>query len=344
MTSISTKILYGSLGLALATTPTWADHREVMLEANATTSYVGFAQTANAAGDVNCDGFDDIIVGAPGLTGAAVFYGSATGRYNPLTGSANIPDWAVNPDFEFGFSVSAAGDVNGDNCDDVIIGAHQASNGSAQEGRAYVYHGSPSGLATTPAWVAESDQANAWFGYSVSTAGDVNGDGYDDVIIGGYRYDDGENDEGIAMVFFGSATGLPDADDDGIAHPGDAAWQATGNLSSANFGEAVATAGDVNGDGYDDIVIGAPGYQVSQFQRGKAFVYFGSPSGPTSSGTADWSAELGGDAGQAVATAGDVNNDGYDDIIVGAPGFGNGQQWEGGAYVYRCGAPWRWQS
>jgi hypothetical protein len=76
--------------------------------------------------------------------------------------------------------------VNGDGYADVIVGAPYYDNGETDEGRAYVYHGSSSGLSATANWTAESNQASAYFGYSVSTAGDVNGDGYADVIVGAF--------------------------------------------------------------------------------------------------------------------------------------------------------------
>jgi hypothetical protein len=71
-----------------------------------------------------------------------------------------------------------------------------------------VYHGSASGLSTTPNWTAESNQANAEFGFSVASAGDVNGDGFSDVIVGAWLFDNGETDEGRAFVYHGSASGL----------------------------------------------------------------------------------------------------------------------------------------
>ena len=81
-------------------------------------------------------------------------------------------------------------------------------NGQTDEGRAYVYLGSASGLATSAAWTAESDQADALFGYSVASAGDVNGDGYSDVVVGAYGYDNGQNEEGRAYLYLGSTSGL----------------------------------------------------------------------------------------------------------------------------------------
>ncbi|HSN75674.1 MAG TPA: integrin alpha, partial [Anaerolineae bacterium] len=104
----------------------------------------------------------------------------------------------------FGGSVGTAGDVNGDGYADVIVGATYFDNGQTDEGRAFVYHGGAAGLSVAPAWTAESDQADAYFGGSVGTAGDVNGDGYADVVVGATYFDNGQTDEGRAFVYYGN--------------------------------------------------------------------------------------------------------------------------------------------
>ena len=113
-------------------------------------------------------------------------------------------------------------------------------------------------LLTTPAWVEEIDQAYAFFGTSVSTAGDVNGDGYADVIVGADGYDNGEDAEGRAYVYLGSAAGLQSSP----------FWIEEGNQAGANFGNSVSTAGDVNGDGYGDVIVGAISLRQRRGQRG----------------------------------------------------------------------------
>jgi len=117
-----------------------------------------------------------------------------------------------------------------------IVGAHYYTNDQLQEGRAFVYHGSADGLSTTPDWTAESDQVNANFGYSVRTAGDVNGDGYADVIVGAFGFDNGQDSEGRAFLYHGSAAGLS----------GTPNWTAESDQASSGFGVSVGTAGDVN--------------------------------------------------------------------------------------------------
>ena len=291
-----------------------------------------FSQSVATAGDVNGDGYSDLIVGAESYNNgqyqegrAFVYYGSALG----LSATAN---WTAESNQEsafFGHSVSTAGDVNGDGYSDVIVGAYAYNNGQSVEGRAFVYHGSSSGLSATANWTAESDQSNASFGWSVTTAGDVNGDGYSDVVIGALYYDNGQSDEGRAFVYHGSASGLSAT----------ANWTAESDQASANFGWSVSTGGDVNGDGYSDLIVGARNYDNGQSDEGRAFVYHGSATGL--SATANWTAESDQASalfGHSVSTAGDVNGDGYSDVIVGAVVFDNGQSDEGRAFVYHGSA------
>ena len=230
--------------------------------------------------------------------------------------------------------------VNNDGYDDILVGAWLFNNGQSNEGRVFAYYGSASGFscgggcpvdATSAAdWIIEGNQTNTTLGYALSSAGDVNGDDFDDVIVGAYAFDNGQNDEGMAFVYYGSATGLPC----GSGCPADALttadWTVESNQANAHLGN-VNTAGDVNNDGYNDIIVAASKYTNGQTKEGMVFVFYGSASGlscgsgcPVDAFTsANWSAEgnqadsaLGG-AGGAVGSAGDVNGDGFDDILVG---------------------------
>ncbi|HWO51631.1 MAG TPA: FG-GAP-like repeat-containing protein, partial [Ornithinibacter sp.] len=291
-----------------------------------------FAQFGNSvamAGDVNGDGFSDVIVGANHYENGQISEGRAFVYHGSASGPGPSASWTAesNQAFaEFGYAVASAGDVNGDGYSDVIVGAYAYDNGQDDEGRVSVYHGSANGLSSSPAWRAESNQASSGFGYSVATAGDVNRDGYSDVIVGAYLYDNGQTNEGRVFVYHGSATGLASSP----------AWTAESNQAIADFGIAVATAGDVNGDGYSDVIIGAPSYDNGQDGEGRAFVYLGSSTGLRSSPA--WTAEanvLSAQFGFAVGTAGDVNGDGYSDVVIGAPFLTNGASDEGGAFVYQ---------
>jgi hypothetical protein len=288
-----------------------------------------FGNAVGSAGDVNGDGFDDVIVGAPTYTSDEGFEGAAFVYEGSATGLSTAPSWQTESDrigAFFGFAVGSAGDINGDGFDDVVAGAPYDSNGEVSEGRAYLYQGSASGPSQTPNWIAESDQVNAFFGGSVGTAGDVDGDGFDDVIVGANAYSHGQNAEGRAYVYGGSADGLS-VDPDWIAEP---------DQADAYFGSAVATAGDLNGDGFADVVVGAIDFDHGEGSEGGGFVFLGSASGLSKGPT--WIAEsdqVGANLGLAAATAGDVNGDGFADLLLGAPGYDHGQSNEGAAFVYR---------
>ena len=315
--------VYQGSAAGLATTSAWTAEGEQI--------GAGFGYSVATAGDVNGDGFSDVIVGAYGYSNGQAAEGRAFVYQGSAAGLATTPAWTAEGDqevAEFGRSVATAGDVNGDGFSDIIVGAYRYSNGQGAEGRAFVYQGSAAGLATTSAWTAEGEQVGVGFGATVATAGDVNGDGFSDVIVGAAFYDNGETDEGRAFVYHGSAAGLPTT----------SAWTAESDQASAEFGVSVATAGDVNGDGFSDVIVGAPFYDNGQINEGRAFVYRGSAAGLAT--TSAWTAEgeqIGAVIGYSVA-AGDVNGDGFSDVIVGAPGYDNGQTNEGRAFVYHGSA------
>jgi hypothetical protein len=277
---------------------------------------------------VNDDGFSDVIVGAHNYNGGQTSEGRAYVYHGSPSGLSTTADWFVEVDkisAEFGWAVGTAGDVNGDGYSDVIIGARRYSNGEMYEGGAFVYHGSATGLSKTANWSAEGNQENVWFGFSVGTAGDVNDDGYSDVIVGVSNQVSAPECASKVHVYHGSETGLSASAD----------WTEVFAQASACFGYSVATAGDVNKDGYSDVIIGAPYYDNEQEDEGAAFVYYGSASGLST--TADWSTEsdqASAYLGSSVGTAGDVNDDGYADVIIGAPWFDNDQDDEGSVFVY----------
>ena len=280
------------------------------LTGSASSNYFGNA--VSSAGDVNDDGYADVVVGAYGYsssTGRAyVFHGSASG----LSSSVSTTLTGTSSSNYFGFSVSEAGDVNADGYADVIVGAYGYNTST---GRAYVFHGGASAVSTSAASTITGASTSYYLGYSVSGAGDANGDGYADVIIGAMRY---SSYTGRAYVHHGSSTGVSTT----------ATTTLTGSSTDDYFGRSVSGAGDVNGDGYADVVVGSPYYGAD---TGRAVVYEGSSAGVSSTAAASVvgaSAEF---LGYAVNQAGDVNGDGYADIIVGAPAYSSST---GRAYVH----------
>jgi hypothetical protein len=319
----------------LATTPAWS--------ATADGAGVLLGWSVSTAGDVNGDGYDDVIVGVPRYDDGQPEEGVVFLYLGGPDGPATSPAWTVKSGQAyawFGIVVATAGDVNGDGYDDVIVGAPRYDGEQRDEGAAFVYHGGPTGILTTTAWMVHpTDQAYTNFGRSASTAGDVNGDGYDDVVVGAPWYDTDQSEEnwdkGAAFVYHGSALGLG----------ADADWTMTGEgQEKGKFGIAVSAAGDVNGDGYGDIIVGAYQHRetpyVTPYREGVVFVYHGSPAGLTTD-AADWTAAGGqreAKFGLTVATAGDVNRDGYADVAVGAPNYEDVQPQEGAAFVYHGGS------
>jgi hypothetical protein len=304
-----------------------------------------FGSAVSGAGDVNGDGFDDVIIGAEdykvdfGLSnqpksGAVFVYSGSAG------GLSETPAWTVlaeAKEIDLGSAVSDAGDVNGDGYDDVIVGApyYESEAGQDNEGKVYLYLGSPGGLNTTPDWTYECGQATASCGLALGSAGDVNGDGYDDVIVGAPHFDGSFNQEGAAFLFHGSPEGLSAAPD----------WTIQGHQAGGEVGSSVAGAGDLNGDGFDDVILGAPFYPYgSELNVGAAFVYYGSTTGLSL--VPDWETygtEPASMYGASVHGAGDIDQDGYGDVIIGAYLFGiygstENQPHEGASYLYK-GSP-----
>jgi len=286
------------------------------------------------AGDVNGDGYDDYIIsdyesnaGTYATSGAAyLYYGGKT-----ISTTTALSFYGNEALCAFGSDVDG-GDFNGDGYSDLIIGAyaHDAGSSTASDiGQAYIYFGGPNINPASPDVTVSGDYDTIYFGNSVGNAGDVNGDGYDDFLVGAPYHPAGNTNRGRAYLYYGGAT----IDTAPII-------TITGSEDNTYLGFDVHGAGDVNGDGYGDFIIGAYMHDAGSTTAsnlGQAYIYLG---GPGLDSIADIT--LSGDDnnarfGAAVAGSGDVNADGYDDVIVGAYAHSNfsgeDTRW-GRAYIY----------
>ncbi len=275
-------------------------------------------------GDVNGDGYSDVIVGA--FLNDAI--GPETGRAYVYFGGASMDqdvDVILTGEAEgnrFGCSVAGAGDVNGDGFSDIIVGASLNNAGGLMTGRVYLYFGGTR-MDESADMILNGEAAGDRFGCSVSGGGDVNGDGYSDVIVGAFLNDAHGLEAGRAYIYFGGA-GM-----DSIAD-----WTLTGQTTDNWFGYSVASVGDVNCDGYSDVIVGAPHNDGGGEWNGQTYVYFGGKemdNVPEMTFSGETEYDL---FGNSVAGAGDINRDGYSDVIVGAPHPVPGKTEPGKAYLY----------
>ncbi|MCF2872882.1 VCBS domain-containing protein, partial [Octadecabacter sp. G9-8] len=302
--------------------------------------------SVSGAGDVNGDGLDDFIVGAYGddpngeSSGASfVVFGKSDGTAVQLSDiESGIGGFVINGVAEgdqSGFSVSGAGDVNGDGLDDLIVGAWRDDPNGDLSGASFVVFGKSDGTAVELSdiesgiggfvinGVSSGDQS----GISVSGAGDVNGDGVDDLIVGAWADDPNGVSSGTSFVVFGKSDGTAVELSD--IESGIGGFVINGVSAGDQSGISVSGAGDVNGDGLDDLIVGARADDPNGSASGASFVVFGKSDGTTVA-LSDIEDGIGGfvingvaeddHSGRSVSGAGDVNGDGFDDLIVGAYG------------------------
>jgi parallel beta-helix repeat protein len=283
-----------------------------------------------AAGDVNGDGFDDFIIGAftddefgVGYGQSYLIFGASSGWTMDVNLSEANASYVGERDANSGVSVAGIGDVNGDGFDDFAIGAYRDNELLANSGQTYVIFGGPTGYSRDTSVALSNasflgERLGAFSGVTLAGLGDVNGDGFDDFMIGAYMDDEAGMDYGQSYLILGGTTN----------------WGLDTNLFSSNAsfigeraslsGSGIDGVGDVNGDGYDDFVIGASDDNEYGMNCGQSYLVFGGPTGwgmdiSLATSNASFIGERDNAfAGSRIAGVGDVNGDGFDDFTIGA--------------------------
>ncbi|MBI5136620.1 MAG: FG-GAP repeat protein [Nitrospirae bacterium] len=273
----------------------------------------GLGRAVAGAGDVNGDGHADLIAGAPTAQSnrgyARVFSGIDGGVFRTVTGSG--------PGEQVGFAVAGIGDIDGDGRDDVLVGAPGVSAAGTLSGQAVAYNGADGTVLHT----LNGPSGYASFGQALTALGDVNGDGRPDFAVGAPNFSDIQPNAGRVIVYSGAdATPLFTLD---------------GDAAADQFGLALAGVGDVNGDAIPDLAVGAPGSDATAAAAGRVSLFSGRDGTPLR--TLDGTAPFDG-LGRAVAGAGDVNGDGFADVLTGAPGH-DGPAADGGHAELVLGGP-----
>lgn len=324
----------------------------------------------SGAGDFNGDGLSDFLVGAIGADANGsrsgrtyVVFGNGTrptGLLGSLDGTNGFSLEGEAADDDSGRSIAAAGDVNGDGLDDILVSAYRADGTEIDAGRIYLIYGTDQAIGsaslelsnvggTVAGVVLEGEGEGDFAGFALAGGVDLDNDGFDEMVIGAYAADLAGGASGRIYVVYGddalpSALSLSDVADP-MAAP-DYGLAIDGELPGDFAGRSLAAAGDLDGDGVDDLLVGAPGASVAGVGTGRVYALLGGASFQPGGGTLSL-ADVGGtvegavfdgeaaqdSAGAAIASLGDLNADGYADFVIGAP-FATGEAFGSGrAYV-----------
>ncbi len=300
-------------------------------------------ESLDGGDDIDGDGLPDVLLGAPlsevsgTEAGAAFLLGSVAGGTIDVLTQADARFAGVSKHDLAGTAVAMVGDVDGDGAPDLLVGAPSVDTVGGKDGAAYLMLGPASGAVS----LNDADSiiigtSDSRCGLAVAGPGDVDGDGLDEVLVGAPEYDDGTDELGAAFLWYGStglAPTLPVAAAEAVL---------LGEARGDEAGASVAGVGDIDGDLRPDLAIGAPGNEAIGGDTGVAYLVLGAPSGNVPLSSAD--VRLIGEtapsrAGFDIAGAGDVDADGYADVLVGAPEEDTGGGAAGRAYLLLGGLP-----
>jgi hypothetical protein len=298
-----------------------------------------FGRGVAGLGDVNNDGYDDLLVGAIGVdatgvdAGAAyLFYGPGTGNLNATAATATLLGEGAG---DIAGEIAWTGDTDGDGAADFLVGSQYGARGGTRRGAVYLFTTPPSGTVnlSTAQVTFTGEVDNDEIGASCWGAGDLDGDGLNDIAIGARGDDEGGADAGALYIFSGGLSGVQPVSG--------ASSKVTGAVAGAQIGigVSVSTAGDVNADGYDDLIVGNRNDDAPVANAGGAYILYG----PVTAGVSSFASvndKLTGEAvndytGDSVGPAGDVDGDGFDDVIVGSGYNDAGATNAGAIYVVR---------
>jgi hypothetical protein len=306
---------------SLPSTPTWTK------EGNE--NYMYFGWSVASAGDVDGNSYDDVLIGAPGHDGGGSYYdcGEALLFTASSTGINSTASWTYTDPQAYenlGYSVAAVGDLNADGYMDFAVGAPDHQGSTSSDGAVFIFKGSSTGPVSLTSIIGAS---HSRLGFSLARAGDIDGNGKDDFVAGAPEYTSGGSAKGAAYVFFSSGTSY-------------SSTVLVGENAGDKFGYSVAGPQDVDGNGYPDVLVGAPYYDNGQTDEGKIYLYTGTSSGINTMAyftdeSNQSSAHLGWSVGGSSlivgnSFCGDVDLDNTPDFVAGAP------DWDSSLYT-DCG-------
>jgi hypothetical protein len=217
-------------------------------------------------GDVNSDGYDDVAISADGRNRVYVFYGPQTGAVTYADADVEI---TLSTGGQLGYDIANAGDTNNDGYTDLVVSDPYANSNA---GAVYIVHGpltTDVDLTTTYGALLTGETASDYAGMSVAGIGDIDGDSYDDVLVGAPYYDGRTTNTGAAYIVRGNLSGTASLG----TRP---TIRSTGRNADDRYGSSVSFAGDVDGDANDDWLIASEDADtLATTDSGVAFIQFG---------------------------------------------------------------------